>query len=378
MSDEPADPRAPADARPTGWSGVALVVLAVLASLVALQWARPVLIPVLMGILLSYAVTPFAARLEALRIPRMAGGAIALSALLGLAGWGAWALADQADELLESLPPATVRIRELLQGRSSTDSTLRKVERAVAEIEAAAGAPGGQSAERSASPAQSGAHPPATRFDVRAYVLSGSIGVLVFAGQVLAMFFIALFLVAAGTTFRRKLVRIAGPTLSRKKITVETLNEINDQIQRYLLLQLAISAGVGVATWLVFLALGLNQAAVWGVIAGVTNLVPYVGAVLVGVGAALVAFAQFGTLEMALLVSASSFAIRTLNGNLLAPWLMGKAGRMNPVVVFVTVLVFGWLWGMWGLLLGVPILMVVKTICERVDDLAPLAEFLGE
>ena len=191
------------------------------------------------------------------------------------------------------------------------------------------------------------------------------------------MVFIALFLVAAGTGFRRKMVRIAGPRLSRKKVTVETLNEINDRIQRYLLLQAAMSVLVGAATWLAFAAIGLKQAAVWGVVAAVTNLVPYLGAVFVGLSASAVAFAQFGSLETAALVCVVSFGIRTINGNLLSPWLLGRAGQIDPVVVFVTVLLFGWLWGAWGLVLGVPILMVIKTTCERVEELQAVSELLS-
>lgn len=401
VSDRPVPaprPDAPAEpvGRPRGLGDLALTVLAVIASLWALQWAKPVLIPVLMGVLLSYAVAPAANLLKRWKVPRMAGAAVVLTVLLSLLGWGTWALSDQADELLETLPPMTAKLRQLLHGKASADSTLRKVERAVAELEAAAtsgpspaatGAPAAASqapAGRAGSPPQAaGGRTPtpapaaAPRFDLRGYLLSGSVGVLVLLGQLTAMVFIALFLVAAGTGFRRKMVRIAGPRLSRKKVTVETLNEINDRIQRYLLLQAAMSVLVGVATWLAFAAIGLEQAAVWGVVAAVTNLVPYLGAVFVGLSASAVAFAQFGSLEMAALVCAVSFGIRTINGNLLSPWLLGRAGRIDPVVVFVTLLLFGWLWGAWGLVLGVPILMVIKTTCERVEELHAVSELLS-
>src|ERR1035438_514279 len=174
------------------------------------------------------------------------------------------------------------------------------------------------------------------------------------------------------------MVKLAGPHLSQKRITLQALDEITEQIQRYLLVQLAVSVLVGILTWLTFWAIGVEQSAVWGVIAGITNLIPYVGAVLVGGASALVAFIQFGAVDMGLLVGASSFAIHTLVGNLLTPWWMGRASRMSPFAVFVSVLVFGCLWGVWGLLLGVPILMVVKTICDRVDELNAVGELLGD
>ena len=158
----------------------------------------------------------------------------------------------------------------------------------------------------------------------------------------------------------------------------QALNQIHDQMQCYMLVQLFTSAVVGVATWLCFLALGVEHAAVWGIAAGVLDLIPYVGAVVIAGGSALMSFLQFGTVEMALLVSSLSLLIHTIEAFLLTPWLTSRANKMNPVAVFVGVLAWGWLWGIWGLLLGVPILVVVKAICDRVDDLKPVGEFLGD
>jgi predicted PurR-regulated permease PerM len=141
--------------------------------------------------------------------------------------------------------------------------------------------------------------------------------------------------------------------------------------------QLLISALVGVLTWLALLAIGLDNAAVWGVVAGVMNLVPYVGSLVTAATSALVGFLQFGSLNMALAVGGASLLIHTLVGNLLTPWLTSRTSRMSPVAVFVGLLTWGWLWGVWGLLLGIPILMIVKAICDRVDDLKPIGEFLG-
>jgi predicted PurR-regulated permease PerM len=165
--------------------------------------------------------------------------------------------------------------------------------------------------------------------------------------------------------------------LTNKKITVQALDEITAQIQRYLLVQLLASFVVGVTTGLAFWALGLQHAAVWGFAAGVLNLIPYIGNVIVTGAAALVAFLQFGEVNMALAVAGISLIINTIEGNLMVPWLTSKASRMNPVAVFIGVLAWGWLWGVWGLLLGIPILMVVKAVCDRVDDLKPVGEMLG-
>ena len=215
------------------------------------------------------------------------------------------------------------------------------------------------------------------RFNVKDYLWTSVPSVAASIGQAVAVLFITFFLLASGNSFRRKMVRLAGPTFARRKITVQALNEITEQIQRYLLVQVAVSVLVGVATWLAFLALELQHPAVWGVLGFLLNFIPYLGSIALTGGAALVGFVQFGSIDMAVLIAGASLLIHTIAGNLLAPWLTSRAGRMNAVSVFVGVLAFGWLWGVWGLVLGVPILMMVKAVCDRVDDLKPLGELLG-
>ena len=191
------------------------------------------------------------------------------------------------------------------------------------------------------------------------------------------MLFITFFLLASGNSFRRKMVKIAGPTFSKKKITIQVLDDITEQIQRYLTVQLFTSVLVGVATWLALSWIGLDHAAVWGVAAALLNFVPYLGSVVTAGGLALAGFLQFGTLGMAAMIGGGSLLINTLEGNLLTPWLTGRASRMNPVVIFVGVLAWGWLWGIWGLFLGPPLLMMVKAVCDRIEDLKNIGELLG-
>ena len=189
--------------------------------------------------------------------------------------------------------------------------------------------------------------------------------------------FITFFLLASGDSFRRKIVRLAGPTLARRKLTVQALDEITAQVQRYLAVQVLISVIVGVATCVAFVALGVEHAAVWGVLAFALNFVPYFGAIVLTAAAALVGFVQFGSVEMAALVAGVSMAVHTVAGSLLTPWLTSRASRLDAVTVFVGVLAFGWLWGVWGLVLGVPILLMLKAVCDRVDELRPVGELLG-
>jgi predicted PurR-regulated permease PerM len=350
-------------------------------------------------LMMSYALAPVVNRLHRWRIPRAIGAGAVLLAITVAAGWGTVSLSGEADALADTLGQMTERVQSLVAHASpSSTSTLAKVEAAASALEKAADSqalnpPLPQAVPQVAAeqtpvpkvdpPRRAAPAPPPQvilaqpRLDLRAYLLTGTLGVLAFLGQVAVVLFVALFLLTSGPSFRKKMVKLAGPKLSQKRVTIETLDEITAQIQRYLMVQVAVSVLVGVATWITFSAIGMNQSAVWGVVAGVTNLIPYLGAVLVGASSGAIALVQFGSIDMALLAGGSSFLIHTLIGNLLTPWWMGQASRMSPFAVFVAVLVFGWLWGVVGLLLGPPMLMVVKAICDRIEDLQPVGELLS-
>ena len=366
------------------------MVLAVFATLFMLQWAKVVLIPVMLGVLASYALSPMVNWMEHRRVPRWLGSAVLLLALIGAAGSAAYSLSDQAAKLTESLPMAAQKFRQAVKTRDSASANaLETVQKAAAHIEqaaqdsaaavpvgVAAGAPGGGSATGASRGAMRVVVEP-TRFNVRDYLWTGTLGVAAFLGQATIVIFLTYFLMLSGDTFRRKLIKLAGPRLSSKKVTLQALHEITWQIQRYLQVQLFISALVGVLTWLALLAIGLENPAVWGVAAGILNLAPYAGALVVAAASGMVGFLQFGSLNMALAVGGASLAIHMVVGNLLTPWLTSRTSRISPVAVFVGLLGWGWLWGLWGLLLGVPILMIVKSVCDRVEGLKPIGEFLG-
>ncbi|WP_309681759.1 AI-2E family transporter [Polaromonas sp.] len=360
---------------PVDIRNVSLVVLAGLASLFVLHWAKAVFIPVMLGVLFSYALSPVVNWLELRRVPRWLGAAVLMLAIVSAIISAAYSLRDEAGALVESLPAAAQKFRLAMKARAgASDSTLETVQKAASQIE--------QAAREGASP--SGANRGAMRvvvespgFNIKDYLWTGTLGLIALVGQTMAVVFLTYFLMLSGDAFRRKLIKLAGPTLSSKKITLQALHEITGDIQRYLQVQLFTSALVGALTWLALLAIGLHNAAVWGIVAGILNLVPYVGSLVTAVTSALVGFLQFGSLDMALLVGGASLVIHTLVGNLLTPWLTSRASRLSPVAVFVGLLAWGWLWGVWGLLLGIPILMIVKSICDRVDDLKPIGEFLG-
>ena len=360
---------------PVDVRNLSLVVLAILASLFVLQWARAVFIPIMLSVLFSYAFSPLINWLEIKRVPRWLSSAVLLLGLLGAMLLGAYSLRVEAGQLVEALPAAAQKLGQALKSSpGKTDSALETVQKAAAQIEQAT-----RDSAATTGPNRGATRVviEAARFNIKNYLWTGTVGLMTLIGQVTVVVFLTYFLMLSGDTFRRKLIKLAGPSLTRKKVTLQALHEISGQIQRYLQVQLLTSLLVGILTGLALLALGLDNAAVWGVVAGVLNMVPYVGSLITAAASALVAFLQFGSINMALAVGSASVVIHTLVGNLLTPWLTSRASRLSPVAVFMGLLVWGWLWGVWGLLLGIPILMIVKSVCDRVDDLKPIGEFLG-
>jgi predicted PurR-regulated permease PerM len=315
--------------------------------------------------------------LQRCHLPRAIGAALLLLVLTGGTLSLGYSLRDDAAQLIRSLPDAAQRVRTILRKEGWTKPGLvQDMQKAATRIERTASESGGTRPAPRTNVTQVQIQDPG--MNVTDFLWVGTLGALAAAGQVALMLFLVYFLLVSDDTFRRKLVRIAGDTLSSKKVTLEILNDIDRQIQRFLFVQLATSALVGVVSWLVFLWIGMENAALWGVVAGVLNSVPYFGPVLVTCATSVIALLQFGQIRMALLVGGASLLITSLEGYLLTPMLLSRASAINPVAMFISLLFWGWLWGVWGLLLGLPIMFVVKSICDRADRLKSVAELLGE
>jgi predicted PurR-regulated permease PerM len=197
------------------------------------------------------------------------------------------------------------------------------------------------------------------------------------AAQAPIVLLLTYFLLASGEHFRRKLVQLVGASLSRKKDAVRILEEIDVQVQRYLLSTVGANVLLGLGTWLAFALLGVEQAGMWGIAAGVLHFIPYLGPVLFAVASGLAGFMQFGTMLGALSVAGTSLLVAAAVGSLVMTWLQSRLARVNAAVLFIALLFFGWLWGVWGLLLGAPLVAIAKVICDRVDSLRPAGELLG-
>ena len=361
---------------PVDVRSIALMVIAVLASIFALRWASAVFIPLLLSLLLTYALSPIVERMSRWHISRWIGSAVVLMVLAGAMASSVFYFADSATNLVDSLPVAAQKVRQrMYTGGAPGSNPLATVQQAAAQLELAADENSGK------RPALRGVQRVTIekpKFDVRDYLWSGTVGLAAMGGQLMLVLFLTFFALGSGPMFRRKLVKMTGKSLEKKKITVHVLDDITKNIERYLLVQILTSVIVGVATWLAFWAIGLENAAVWGIVAGITNLIPYLGSVVVMLGAGVLALLQFDSVQMALLVGGTSLFIHTIVGNIVGPWLTSKSCRMNPVAVFVGVIFWGWLWGLPGLLIGTPLMMVVKSICDHVEDLQSVGELVGD
>jgi len=272
--------------------------------------------------------------------------------------------------VIDELPTGARKLADVMRrGPGGESGAVEKVQQAADAL---------QNADKPATP------PGVTRvqveekgFQASTFVWSTSLGLLAAANQLIMVLFLTFFMLLSDDLFKRKLVEIVG-TLSQKKATVNVLEDIAGHIEQFLLIQILTSAVVAVVTGVTLWAMGLRQAALWGLAAGIFNSIPYYGPLLVTGALTIVGFLQFGTIGMTAAVAAAALLITTLEGLLLTPTLVGRASSMNQIAVFAGLLFWSWAWGIWGMLLAVPMMMVVKVICDHVEPLQPVGHLLGD
>lgn len=354
--------------------GLSLAILATLAFVFALQWAQGFFIPLLFGIFIAYTLNPFVTYLKQLRIPRFFATCLVMFAISGAAGLAANTLQDEFQSILNELPAATQKIsRALKKNQGGQPSTMQQMQAAATELEKAT-----SQATGAPQPAKKAAVPEQSAFKVSDWLWAGSLSAAEFIGQATMVVFLVFFLLLSGDTFKRKLVKLSGPSMARKKIAVNILDSINTSIQNYMSMLLVANVLLALVTWLALRWIGLENAGAWAVAAGFLHIIPYFGPVLIMVATGVSAFMQFGSFSMVLLVSGTSLAIATLIGTFVTTWMTGKIAKMNAAAVFISLLFWGWLWGIWGMLLGIPIIVIIKVISEHIEGLQPVAELLGD
>jgi predicted PurR-regulated permease PerM len=209
-------------------------------------------------------------------------------------------------------------------------------------------------------------------------LLGGARNISIFTGSAVLVLVFTLFLLVSAERLERIVIEVAGPTLSQRRVTVQIIDEISRKAQHFLLVQLLSGAIVAVLTALVLWRLGLQNAAIWGLVAGVFNTLPYFGPLFTTIGLAGVALVQFGTASMVAWVAGSALVITSIEGYFLTPVLQGRSAQMNQVAVFVGILFWSWIWGPVGLLLAVPMTMIVKVVCDHVEGFQGFGRLMGE
>lgn len=355
---------------------MSLIVLTSIASLYFIDWAQPVLLPLVVAVLISYALDPLVATLDRIHIPRPLGAALVLCALIAILAAASVPLKQEAMAMLDKIPQAIKELqREDASASEDEESIMEKAQIAAKQIE--------ETAEKSQEePAvQAGVTPVRLvdePMDVRDYVIRNSPATIVLISQMFSVLLLVFFLLSVGKLYRRKIVRISGPSFRRMRKAARIMNELHHQVRRFLFVMVISALFVGILTWLAFLLLGVEQAALWGVVAGIASGVPYLGPFLVLVGSGVAAFLQFGELNTAVIVALTSLVITSIQGNLLMPWLTSYVSSLNAVAIFIGLLFWGWLWGPVGLIVATPILMIAKSVCDYVVNFRPVGELLGK
>ena len=353
-------------------NSLALRIIAVVALIFLIDWAQSFFISLLLGILISYTLNPLVNALVRVHVPRLVGVSLVMLALVGGIVYGSYALGGQAQSIVSQLPTAMSKLTRALAGQHFS---IEEVRRAVSEMEKAATA-------ASSLPLP---QPPAThvvidppKFNIDSYLWAGSLGALGFMTEASMVLFLSFFLLLSGDTFKRKLVKLTGPSLSQKRITVHLLEDINHSIQKYMFMLLVTNLMVGAMSWALFRWIGLENAGAWAAVAALLHLIPYFGPVVTAAATGVTAYLQFGTMLPLLSVAGGSLAIATFVGIFVTTWMTGRIAKMNAAAVFISLLFWAWLWGVWGMLLSIPIIVIVKVVSEHVEQLESLAELLGE
>lgn len=358
--------------------GLCLTILAAIATVFALHWAQKFLIPLVFGVLIAYTLNPLIAAMERMRIPRFVGTCVVMLSLGLCIAQAAYSLRGEFISIAERLPASAHALsRAIASPHSREASTMQKMQAAATEIVTAAGQAAGAKTETK-RPDGLNQGTASSAFKLSELVWTGSISAAGLLGQATVVVFLVFFLLLSGDTFKRKLMKLTGPSVSNKKLAVHILDEVNTSVQRYMFMLFVTNTMLAALMWAVLSWIGLDNAGAWAVAAGLLHIIPYFGPLLIAAATGLTAFMQFESVSMMLLVSVSTLLVATFVGTFVTTWMTGRIAKMNAAAVFISLLFWGWLWGVSGMLLGIPIIVIIKVTAERIEGMHAIAELLGE
>jgi len=346
---------------PFGIRSLALTGLFVLAAFYTLYLARSFFLPIIIALLLNFLLSPVVRGLKKVRIPEALGAGLVILVLFGALGWGVYNLAGPALDWAEQAPRSMRSIERKLRSFKKPVQTMSRATRQVEKMTNVGGAP--ETPKVAVTTESLGERVFNRTFD--------------FLANGIVMFTLLYFLLASGDLFLRKLIRVL-PRLEDKKRAVEIARQIESDVSTYLVTVTCINLALGLAVWGLMSWIGVPNPMLWGVLAFVTNYIPYLGAiVMIGV-LAMVGLLSFDDVGKALLAPGAFIGLNILESYLVTPMVLGRRLTLNPVVIFLGLTFWGWLWGIAGALLAVPIMVVIKIFCDHSEPLAPLGEFLGD
>lgn len=341
------------------FKSLALKGLFIIAFFYTLYFARDLILPFILALLLNFLLRPIVRVLKKIKVPELAGAALVLIVLLGGVGYGAIKLAKPAAEWMDKAPESLRQVelkvsflRKPVEAVNKAAEELKKITTLGAEKkpEVEVKLPG-----------------------ITDAVLSGTREVLIKSSVI---FILLYFLLASGDLYLRKLIKMF-PKLRRKKQVVKIAREVEHHISRYLFTVTVINMSMGTSIGVGMYLIGMPNAVLWGAMAGFLVFLPYVGA-LIGISiVTTVAFLTFESLGRILLAPAIYIALETIQGQFITPMVLGLRFALNPVVIFVWFIFWGWIWGITGALLAFPMLTVFKILCDHLQPLAPIGDFLG-
>jgi predicted PurR-regulated permease PerM len=349
--------------RPLDIRSFGITILAVLALFYTLYFSRAFLLPLVLALLLKFLLSPAVRTLKTrLGLREPLGAILVLAALVAALVYGVYMLSRPAAAWLHRIPDTVHRL----------EATIARLQEPVERVTAAA-----ETVEQLTKMSDRGKHVQEVRLDRPGL----SEGLLDDAQSVLfgtVMLFILLyFLLASGELFLGKLVKVL-PRLEDKVHAVQIFGEVENQVFRYLFTMTLINIGLGTAVGIAMALFGLPDPLLWGVVAGLMNFVPYLGPIVTSGIIALVGLATFETVTPALLAAFVAWLLNAIEGSFVTPFVVGKRLTLNPVVIFLGLTFWGWMWGIAGSLLAVPLLATFKIFCDHIEPLAPIGEFLGE
>jgi predicted PurR-regulated permease PerM len=367
---QPATPGAPdpnlqktkASFEARGGIATSLMILSVLATLYTLFFAREFLLPIVFAVLLNFLLGPLVRKLARIHVPPPVGAGIIVLALVGLIGLGTYELSGPIEGWATSAP----------QTLKASETKLAKLVRPIQRA--------GRTAEQVANVASAttGSQPKATQVVVQGpSILARAFGTTQRAvASLLEVLILLYFLLAAGDLFLQKLIKVL-PNSDGKHKAVQIARETEASISTFLMTTAIVNVCEGAVVAGVMYLWGMPSPILWGALVAVFEFIPYLGALAMVVILSIAAITTYDNIAHALLIPASFLLINLVQGNLVSPFLLGHRLSLNPVVIFVGVAFWFWIWGVPGAFIAVPLLATFKIFCGHIESLAAVGEFLG-